>query len=477
MNIVNKNIKKNNSFKNWFEMEKKKNLLRFLTCGSVDDGKSTLIGRLLHDTKMIYSDQLISLKNDSKRHGTQGSKIDLSLLLDSLQSEKEQGITIDVAYRYFSTNKKKFIIVDTPGHIQYTRNMATGASNCDLAILLIDASKGLLEQTKRHSFIVNLLGIKNFIIAINKMDVINYSKEVFLRIKNDFLIFSKKLSLKLNTEFIPISALSGENVVYSTNLMPWYEGLTLLRYIESINLPSYFKKNTRFPIQYINRPNSNFRGYSGTLVSGSINVGQKIKILPSFHSSYVKEIITFDGKLNQAVSGQAITILLKDEIDISRGDCIVEYEAKVKTYDEAIVDLVWMDEEKLILGKSYNIKIAGKKIKACVKEIIYKININNLNKEKQDFLCLNDIGLIHIIFEEKIFFEKYIKNNILGGMIFIDILNNRTLAAGMIRKSKNNTFNSKKIVNKVFELELNTFICKYFPHWKMNNLLQDWKKK
>ncbi|WP_422667605.1 sulfate adenylyltransferase subunit CysN [Buchnera aphidicola] len=445
-------------------------LLKCLTCGSVDDGKSTLIGRLLHDTKQIYDDQLFSLQNDSKRYGTQNNNtIDFSLLVDGLQDEREQGITIDVAYRYFSTCKRKFIIADTPGHQQYTRNMVTGASTCDLSILLVDAKRGLSEQTYRHAFISSLLGIKNFIIAINKMDLIGYKEKVYLDIKNSFLSFSKKIDSDLNIFFIPISALIGDNIVSMSDFMPWYNDTTLLHILETIKIKKNInKKEIRFPVQYINRPNSDFRGYSGTLFSGQIFVGQKIKILPININSYISRIVTFDKDLQVANSGQAITIVLEDEIDISRGDFFVNIDSSLKPTKEAIVDIVWMVDEILLPGQSYNVKLSGKKTGVYIQEILYKIDINHLTKIKTNSLSLNNIGRIKVIFNEPMVFDRYKDNRFTGNMIFIDFFTNNTVGAGMIYSSifKNN--NTKLHNMKQFELDLYNLISRYFPHWNIN---------
>ena len=315
----------------WLTAQQHKSLLRFLTCGSVDDGKSTLIGRLLHDTRQIYEDQLSSLHNDSKRHGTQGEKLDLALLVDGLQAEREQGITIDVAYRYFSTEKRKFIIADTPGHEQYTRNMATGASTCDLAILLIDARKGVLDQTRRHSFISTLLGIKHLVVAINKMDLVEYRQETFEQIKQDYLDFAAQLPGDLDIRFVPMSALEGDNVATPSTTMPWYSGPTLLDVLETVELKRVVDHQPmRFPVQYVNRPNLDFRGYAGTLASGTVRPGQRVKVLPSGVESTIARIVTFDGDLPEAAAGEAITLVLNDEIDISRGDLLVAADADLQ---------------------------------------------------------------------------------------------------------------------------------------------------
>ncbi|AWH90377.1 sulfate adenylyltransferase subunit CysN [Buchnera aphidicola (Melanaphis sacchari)] len=463
-----KKINSYNSFKTWLILNEKKILLKFLTCGSVDDGKSTLIGRLLHDTKQIYEDQLFSLKNDSRRHGTQGQEIDLALIVDGLQSEREQGITIDVAYRYLSTDKRKFIIVDTPGHQQYTRNMVTGASTCDLSILLVDAEKGLSEQTYRHAFISALLGIKYLIVAVNKMDLVKYKEKIFFEIQKKFLLFSKKINKNLKFFFIPISALTGENIVFKSKNMLWYQGSTLLNFLETVEIDDLSNsEKIRFLVQYINRPNSNFRGYSGILVSGKMYVGQKIKILPENIFSYISRILIFDKDVKKADSGESITIVLKDEIDISRGDFFVNTDSKLKPVQEAIVDIVWMDNNPLKIGQSYKVKISGKKTRIYVKEILFKIDVNTLVKEETNILMLNNIGRIKILFTEPMIFDDYIKNKVTGNLIFIDFLQNTTVAAGMIKKSVKNKESNVYNTKKDFESDLYNLIVKYFPHWNI----------
>jgi len=466
---MNINIKDN--FKKWFHLQQKKTLLKFLTCGSVDDGKSTLIGRLLYDTKQIYDDQLFSLKNDSKRHGTQGHAIDLALVVDGLQSEREQGITIDVAYRYFSTHKRKFIIADTPGHEQYTRNMVTGASTCNLSILLVDARKGLSKQTYRHSFISSLLGIKYFIVAINKMDLVNYKKDIFINIKKKFLLFSQKLPSDINIFFIPISALVGENIVFKKNLMPWYKGLTLLNFLETIKVKtSTSLEETRFLVQYINRPNSNFRGYSGIVLSGTLHVGQSIKILPANIQSHIARIVTFEQDLKKAETGESITIVLKDEVDVNRGDFFVNIDSFLKPSQECIIDIVWMKDHALSIGESYNIKLSGKKTRVYIKEILFKIDINTLKKIKTHSLYLNSIGRVRIIFSEPMIFDSYCDNRMTGNMIFIDLLTNMTVGAGMI---VNSLENKEKIFYEYedFESDLYDLISRHFPHWNLPKFL------
>ncbi|WP_342754105.1 sulfate adenylyltransferase subunit CysN [Pantoea sp. MBD-2R] len=459
----------------WLHAQQHKSLLRFLTCGSVDDGKSTLIGRLLHDTRQIYEDQLSSLHNDSKRHGTQGEKLDLALLVDGLQAEREQGITIDVAYRYFSTEKRKFIIADTPGHEQYTRNMATGASTCDLAILLIDARKGVLDQTRRHSFISTLLGIKHLVVAINKMDLVEYSEATFEQIKTDYLDFAAQLPNDLDIRFVPLSALEGENVASPGEAMSWYTGPTLLDVLETVEVKRVVEQQPmRFPVQYVNRPNLDFRGYAGTLASGAVHVGQRVKVLPSGVESSIARIVTFDGDLQEAQAGEAITLVLKDEIDISRGDLLVEAGAVLKPVQAASVDVVWMAEQPLVPGQSFDIKIAGKKTRARVEKVQYQVEINSLKQLSVESLPLNGIGLVDLTFDEPMVLDKYQQNPVTGGMIFIDRLSNVTVGAGMIREPQEEAVQENGNFS-AFELELNALVRRHFPHWGARDLLSGGK--
>jgi sulfate adenylyltransferase subunit 1 len=455
----------------YLHAQQHKSLLRFLTCGSVDDGKSTLIGRLLHDTRQIYEDQLSSLHNDSKRHGTQGEKLDLALLVDGLQAEREQGITIDVAYRYFSTEKRKFIIADTPGHEQYTRNMATGASTCELAILLIDARKGVLDQTRRHSFISTLLGIKHLVVAVNKMDLVNFNEDRFNDIREDYLTFAEQLPGNLDIRFVPLSALEGDNVASQSESMPWYSGPTLLEVLETVDIQRTVESQPmRFPVQYVNRPNLDFRGYAGTLASGTVSVGQRVKVLPSGVESTVARIVTFDGDLPQALAGEAITLVLKDEIDISRGDLLVDANASLPAVQSASVDVVWMAEQALQPGQSYDIKIAGKKTRARVDAIQYQVDINNLTHSDVDALPLNGIGLVDLTFDEPLVLDKYQDNPVTGGLIFIDRLSNVTVGAGMVHEPQTEaTVPTSEF--SAFELELNALVRKHFPHWGARDLL------
>lgn len=455
----------------YLHAQQHKSLLRLLTCGSVDDGKSTLIGRLLHDTRQIYEDQLSTLHSDSKRIGTQGEKLDLALLVDGLQAEREQGITIDVAYRYFSTEKRKFIIADTPGHEQYTRNMATGASTCELAILLIDARKGVLDQTRRHSFITTLLGIRHLVVAVNKMDLVNYSQTVFEQFKQDYLTFAQQLPQDLAIHFVPLSALDGDNVATPSTQIPWYTGPTLLQLLENVQV-IHTRENQplRFPVQYVNRPNLDFRGYSGTLSAGVVRVGQQIKVLPSGVTSTVARIVTFDGDLPQAGPGEAITLVLQDEVDISRGDLLVEAKDTLQAAQSALVDVVWMAEQPLLAGQSYDIKVAGKKTRARIEGIRHQVEINSLTQYQADVLPLNGIGLVELTFDEPLMLDSYQQNHDTGGLIFIDRLSNVTVGAGLIREALYHPLSATDDFSS-FELELNALIRKHYPHWGARDLL------
>lgn len=464
-------IKQQGGVEAYLLAQQHKGLLRFLTCGNVDDGKSTLIGRLLHDTRQIYEDQLSVLQNDSKRMGTQGEKLDLALLVDGLAAEREQGITIDVAYRYFSTQKRKFIIADTPGHEQYTRNMATGASTCSLSILLIDARKGVQEQTRRHSFISTLLGIRHLIVAVNKMDLVDYSETVFEQIKQDYQKFSTELPVDLEVLFVPISALDGDNIVNKSQHLPWYQGKTLLQILENVQVQEKASEQSlRFPIQYVNRPNLDFRGYSGTLSSGIVNIGQLVKILPSGQLSRIKDIVTFDGSQRFAIPGEAITVVLEDEIDISRGDLIVAENDVLQSTRLALVDVVWMLEQPLVQGQQLDIKIAGKRSRAKVENIQYQIDVNNLTQKVATELPLNGIGLVELSFDEPLLLDNYQHNADTGGMILIDRLTNVTAGAGLVREVKDQSVEPKDNFSE-FEIELNKLVRRHFPHWGARDLL------
>ena len=419
----------------YLKQHEEKDLLRFITCGSVDDGKSTLIGRLLHDTKMIYEDQLAAISKDSKTHGTVGEKIDLALLVDGLQSEREQGITIDVAYRYFSTEKRKFIIADTPGHEQYTRNMATGASGAELAILLIDARYGVQTQTKRHSFICSLLGINQFIIAVNKMDLIDYSQEKFEEIQENYRQFVSALEVP-NIEFIPISALEGDNIASLSESMNWYRGQPLLKLLENVKIEdSFISSKSRFPVQYVNRPNLDFRGFCGTVASGEFSVDQPIKALPSGKLSTIKEIICFEGELPKAYLGDAVTITLNDEIDISRGDMLVAEDDDIKPSNVLLIDVVWMNETPLQIGKNYFVKVGTAEVTGSVSEIQYQVDVNTLNQTKVKELALNGIARCKLELTEPVIVDSYKQSRHTGNLIFIDRLSNITVGAGMVVES------------------------------------------
>ncbi|SQJ28791.1 Sulfate adenylyltransferase subunit 1 [Serratia rubidaea] len=470
-NVIAQQIAEQGGVEAYLHAQQHKSLLRFLTCGSVDDGKSTLIGRLLHDTRQIYEDQLSTLHTDSKRLGTQGEKLDLALLVDGLQAEREQGITIDVAYRYFSTEKRKFIIADTPGHEQYTRNMATGASTCDLAILLIDARKGVLDQTRRHSFIATLLGIRHLVVAVNKMDLVDYSEQVFEQFKQDYLTFAQQLPNDLDIKFVPLSALDGDNVAGQSANMPWYSGPTLLEVLESVEVIGRSEAQPlRFPVQYVNRPNLDFRGYAGTLSAGKARVGQRVKVLPSGVESSIARIVTFDGDLQEAVPGEAVTLVLQDEVDISRGDLLVAADDDLQAAQSALVDVVWMAEQPLQPGQSYDIKVAGKKTRARVEAISHQVEINSLAQYQTDSLPLNGIGLVALTFDEPLVLDSYQSNPDTGGMIIIDRLSNVTVGAGLIREAQQATTAAAGEFS-TFELELNALVRKHFPHWGARDLL------
>jgi len=416
----------------YLAQHERKELLRLLTCGSVDDGKSTLIGRLLHDSKMIYEDQLAAIEADSVKSGTTGGNIDLALLVDGLQAEREQGITIDVAYRYFSTAKRKFIIADTPGHEQYTRNMATGASTCDLAIILIDARHGVQVQTRRHSFIASLLGIKHIIVAVNKMDLVDFSESVFNEIKADYLKFSEKLD-PASFHFIPLSALTGDNVVNPSEHTPWYDGGALMPLLESIEIAgdkNYY--DFRFPVQYVNRPNLNFRGFCGTVASGVIRKGDEITVLPSNKTSRIKSIVTYDEELELAHAAMAVTLTLEDEIDVSRGDILAHPENVTASDTRFDATVVWMAETPLLPGKVFDFKLGSKTVSGSLNTIHSRIDVNTLEKHPAPGLESNEIGLTEINLDETVCFDSYKDNRATGSFIILDRLSNVTVGAGMI---------------------------------------------
>lgn len=459
----------------YLHAQQHKSLLRFLTCGSVDDGKSTLIGRLLHDSQQIYEDQLKALESDSQKLGTTGEKLDLALLVDGLQAEREQGITIDVAYRYFSTAKRKFIISDTPGHEQYTRNMATGASTCDLAIILIDARKGVLDQTRRHSFIASLLGIKQFVVAVNKMDLVEFSQEVFERISADYREFAKKLSVD-TIHIVPVSALDGDNVVNQSDKLAWYEGETLLSLLESAEVELELERHpVRLPVQYVNRPNLDFRGFAGTLASGILRVGDRLAVLPSGKESTVTRIVTFDGDLEYALPGQAITVTFADEIDISRGDLLVDAAKRPQVTQNVLAHIVWMGEESLQPGRVYDVKLATKKSRGQVEAIRHRIEINKLDELPASELKLNEIGLCELSLTDPVAFDPYQEIRDTGSFILIDRLTNVTVGAGMIVEGL--AAKAVKGHYSEFEIELNALVRKHFPHWQALAIGNDTSKE
>jgi bifunctional enzyme CysN/CysC len=416
----------------YLSQHERKELLRFITCGSVDDGKSTLIGRLFYESKMISEDQLAAIKKDTSRYGTTGEEVDLALFTDGLEDERQQGITIDVAYRYFSTDKRKFIIADTPGHEQYTRNMATGASTADLAIILIDARHGVLPQTKRHSFIVSLLGIRHIVVAVNKMDIVGYDEAVFERIKADYGSFASRLELP-DVHFMPISALKGDNVVTHSPNMPWYTGSPLMPLLETVYIGSDRNmEDFRFPVQLVLRPNLDFRGFAGTVASGIIRKGDEVMSLPSRKRSRVKSIVTFDGELEEAFASQSVTLTLEDEIDSSRGDMLVRPGNVPKVDHRFDAMVVWMAEEPLVPGKQYLFKQTSKLVPGAVGTLRYRVDVNTLHRQPAPTLALNEIGRCGITLTGPIAFDAYRRNRATGGFIMIDRISNNTVAAGMI---------------------------------------------
>ncbi len=416
----------------YLEQHERKELLRFITCGSVDDGKSTLIGRLLYDSKMLYEDQLAQLESESKVHGTTGGGFDPALVTDGLRAEREQGITIDVAYRYFSTAKRKFIIADTPGHEQYTRNMATGASTADLAIILIDARHGVLTQTKRHSFIVSLLGIRHVVVTVNKMDLVGYSQQRFDEICADYRAFASRLELP-DVHFIPIAALLGENLVDPSSNMPWYRGSTLMNMLESVYIGSDRNlEDFRLPIQIVNRPNLDFRGFCGTLASGIVRQGDEIMVLPSKRTSKVKRIVTQDGDLEEAFVPQSITLVLEDEVDCSRGDMIVRPGNIPKVANSFDATIVWMSAESLVPGKTYLFKHTTQTVTGQIDSLKYRVDVNTLHRTPAPELQLNEIGRCSVTLSQSIYFDAYRRNRATGSFIIIDRITNATVGAGMI---------------------------------------------
>tara|TARA_A100001391_G_scaffold188957_2_gene159956 strand:+ start:30359 stop:32269 length:1911 start_codon:yes stop_codon:yes gene_type:complete len=427
----------------YLEQHQHKTMLRFITCGSVDDGKSTLIGRLLYDSKMIFEDQLDALANDSKKVGTQGQDIDFALLVDGLAAEREQGITIDVAYRFFNTEKRKFIVADCPGHEQYTRNMVTGASTADLAVVMIDARKGVLVQTRRHSYICNLIGIKNIVLAVNKMDLVDYSQEVFDKIVADYAKFAEEIGIESFTA-MPISGFKGDNItVAPSENTPWYKGPSLIEHLETVEVLSAqdAEKPFRMPVQWVNRPNLDFRGFSGQIATGVVKPGDAVRVLPSGKTSQVRSIVTYNGDLDEAVAGQSVTLTLTDEIDCSRGNVIAVADNPPEVADQFEATIVWMDDEALLPGRGYWLKLGTQTVSAAVAEPKYEVNVNTMEHLAAKTLELNSIGVAEVTTDKPLVFESYADSRALGGFILIDKVTNATVAAGMLhfslRRSQN----------------------------------------
>jgi len=420
----------------YLETHQHKTMLRFITCGSVDDGKSTLIGRLLYDSKMIFEDQLDALHSDSKKVGTQGQEIDFALLVDGLAAEREQGITIDVAYRFFNTEKRKFIVADCPGHEQYTRNMVTGASTADLAVILIDARKGVLVQTRRHSYLCHLLGIRNIILAVNKMDLVDYSQEVFDNIVADYSEFAKEIGIESFVP-MPISGFKGDNVTALSDNTPWYQGPTLVDHLETVEVDTSIDqtKPFRMPVQWVNRPNLDFRGFSGLVATGSVKPGDKIRVLPSGKTSAVSRVVTIDRDLDEAVAGQSVTVCFEDEIDCSRGSVIAAADNPPEVSDQFEATIIWMNDEALHVGRAYWLKLGTQMVSVTVHEPKYKVDVNTMEHLAAKTLELNEIGVAEIATDKQIVFEAYAQNRALGGFILIDKMTNATVGAGMLHFS------------------------------------------
>ncbi|MBT9598184.1 MAG: sulfate adenylyltransferase subunit CysN [Vitreoscilla sp.] len=417
----------------YLKQHEKKSLLRFITCGSVDDGKSTVIGRLLYESKMLFEDQLAAIENDSKKWGTQGGDIDFALLVDGLAAEREQGITIDVAYRFFSTDRRKFIVADTPGHEQYTRNMITGASTADVAVVLIDARKGVLTQTRRHSYLVSLIGVRKVVLAINKMDLVDYSQKVFDQINEEYREFAKQIGLNDVTS-IPLSGLKGDNMLVASEKTPWYHGPTLMGFLETCEVDEerLQKEAFRLPVQWVNRPNLDFRGFCGVITAGMVKPGDKIRAQPSGRESKVARIVTLNGDLPLAVAGQSVTLTLEDEIDISRGDVISGVDSPAEVADQFEAALVWMHDEPMMPGRSFLMKIGTQTVTASITEPKYKVNVNTMEHLAAKQLGLNEIGVVNLALDRPIAFDPYTVNRDTGGFILINRLTNNTVGAGML---------------------------------------------
>ncbi|MEQ8034333.1 sulfate adenylyltransferase subunit CysN [Xanthomonas sp. WHRI 6106] len=416
----------------YLQQHESKPLLRFITCGSVDDGKSTLIGRLLYDSKRLFDDQLAALESDSRRHGTQGEGIDYALLMDGLAAEREQGITIDVAYRYFDTDQRKFIVADCPGHEQYTRNMATGASTADVAVVLVDARKGLLAQTRRHSYIVSLLGIRHVVLAVNKMDLVDYDAQVFAGIAEGYRALAAQLGIA-DVQCIPLSALAGENLSGASTRMPWYQGPPLLQHLETVQLePPEASSGLRLPVQWVNRANSQFRGYAGTIAAGQVRVGDAVVVVPSGRRTQVASVLDANGEVDSARAGQAVTLTLRDEIDISRGDIIAAIDDPPEVADQFAAHLLWMDDAALLPGRPYWLKIGTRTVTVSISEIKHKVDVNTQERLAAKRLELNEVGYCNLALDEPIAFSPYARNRVLGGFILIDRQSNATVAAGTL---------------------------------------------
>jgi bifunctional enzyme CysN/CysC len=420
----------------YLKVHEHKTMLRFITCGSVDDGKSTLIGRLLYDSKMIFEDQLAALEADSKKVGTQGQEIDFALLVDGLAAEREQGITIDVAYRFFATEKRKFIVADTPGHEQYTRNMVTGASTADLAVILIDARKGILTQTRRHSYLAHLIGIRNIVLAVNKMDLVGYDQAVFDKIVADYAEFARSIGITAFTP-MPISGFKGDNITGPSANTPWYKGPALIEHLETVEVNSAAdaEKPFRMAVQWVNRPNLDFRGFSGQIATGSVKPGDAVRVLPSGKTSRITRIVTLDGDLDEAVAGQSVTLCFADEVDCSRGDVIAASDNPPQAADQFEVTIVWMADEEMLPGRSYWLKIGTQMVTATIQQPKYQVNVNTMEHLAAKTLELNAIGVANLSTDKQIVFEPYAANRTLGGFILIDKLTNATVAAGMLHFS------------------------------------------
>ncbi|NIJ80204.1 sulfate adenylyltransferase subunit CysN [Xanthomonas cannabis] len=416
----------------YLQQHESKPLLRFITCGSVDDGKSTLIGRLLYDSKRLFDDQLAALESDSRRHGTQGEGIDYALLMDGLAAEREQGITIDVAYRYFDTDQRKFIVADCPGHEQYTRNMATGASTADVAVVLVDARKGVLAQTRRHSYIVSLLGIRHVVLAVNKMDLVDYDAQVFAGIAEGYRVLAAQLGIA-DVQCIPLSALAGENLSSASTRMPWYQGPPLLQHLETVQLePPEAGSGLRLPVQWVNRANSQFRGYAGTIAAGQVRVGDAVVVVPSGRRTQVASVLDANGEVDSARAGQAVTLTLRDEIDISRGDIIAAIDDPPEVADQFAAHLLWMDDAALLPGRPYWLKIGTRTVTVSISEIKHKVDVNTQERLAAKRLELNEVGYCNLALDEPIAFSPYARNRVLGGFILIDRQSNATVAAGTL---------------------------------------------